>query len=92
VQLRPHGKCVIALRDRGFPVEYLLAPDEGHGFARPINNLALFMASEKFLADHLGGHYQAGGAPETVARLKEITVDPKSVVLSKSEEQAKAAS
>ena len=24
-------QIVIALRDRGFPVEYLLAPDEGHG-------------------------------------------------------------
>jgi len=27
-------QIVIALRDRGFPVEYLVAPDEGHGFAR----------------------------------------------------------
>ena len=35
--------------DRGFPVEYLLAPDEGHGFARPVNNMALFMEAEKFL-------------------------------------------
>jgi hypothetical protein len=62
-------------------VEYILAPDEGHGFARPINNLALFAAVEKFLAQHLGGRYQEGGSPESVARLKEITVDPKSVVL-----------
>jgi len=28
-------QIVVALRDRGFPVEYLLIPDEGHGFARP---------------------------------------------------------
>ena len=28
-------QIVIALRDRGFPVEYIVAPDEGHGFARP---------------------------------------------------------
>jgi dipeptidyl aminopeptidase/acylaminoacyl peptidase len=76
-------QIVIALRDRGFPVEYVLAPDEGHGFARPINNLALFMAVEKFLAKHLDGRYQDGGSPESVARLKEITVDPKTVVLSK---------
>ena len=33
-------QIVIALRDRGFPVEYLVAPDEGHGFARPVNNMA----------------------------------------------------
>jgi len=72
---------VVALRDRGFPVQYLLAPDEGHGFARPINNLALMMAVEKFLALHLGGRYQESGTPETIARLRELTVDPRSVTL-----------
>jgi dipeptidyl aminopeptidase/acylaminoacyl peptidase len=40
-------QIVVALRDRGFPVEYLCAPDEGHGFARPINNLALYAYSKK---------------------------------------------
>jgi len=83
VNRREAEQIVIALRDRGFPVEYILAPDEGHGFARPVNNLALFMASEKFFALHLGGKYQEGGTPEEVARLKEITVDPKTVVLAK---------
>jgi dipeptidyl aminopeptidase/acylaminoacyl peptidase len=83
VNRREAEQIVIALRDRGFPVEYILAPDEGHGFARPINNLALFMASEKFLALHLGGRYQEGGTAEEIARLKEITVDPKTVVLAK---------
>jgi dipeptidyl aminopeptidase/acylaminoacyl peptidase len=83
VNRREAEQIVIALRDRGFPVEYILAPDEGHGFARPINNLALFMASEKFFAQHLGGKYQEGGSPEEVARLREITVDPKTVVLAK---------
>ena len=76
-------QIVIALRDQGFPVEYLLAPDEGHGFARPVNNMAMFMASEKFLARHLGGRCQEDGTPETVERLREITVDPKTVVLTK---------
>jgi hypothetical protein len=76
-------QIVIALRDRGFAVEYLLAPDEGHGFARPVNNMAMFMASEKFLAKYLDGRYQEGGTPEVVKRLAEITVDPKTVVLSK---------
>jgi dipeptidyl aminopeptidase/acylaminoacyl peptidase len=76
-------QIVIALRDRGFPVEYLVAPDEGHGFARPVNNMAMFATAEKFLAKHLGGRYQEGGTEEVVARLKEITVDPKTVVLAK---------
>ena len=83
VNRREAEQIVIALRDRGFPVEYLLAPDEGHGFARPVNNLAMFMAAEKFLAAHLEGRYQEGGTPEVVERLKEITVDPKTVVISK---------
>jgi dipeptidyl aminopeptidase/acylaminoacyl peptidase len=74
-------QIVIALRDRGFDVEYILAPDEGHGFARPVNNMAMFMAAEKFLGLHLGGRYQEGGTPEVEARLKEITVDPKTVTL-----------
>jgi dipeptidyl aminopeptidase/acylaminoacyl peptidase len=74
-------QIVVALRDRGFPVGYLLAPDEGHGFARPVNNSAMFAAAEAFLAQHLGGRFQEGGTPEVVARLRELTVDPKTVVL-----------
>jgi dipeptidyl aminopeptidase/acylaminoacyl peptidase len=83
VHRREAEQIVIALRDRGFPVEYLCAPDEGHGFARPVNNLAMFMAVEKFLAVHLHGRYQEGGTPEVTARLQELTVDPKTVVISK---------
>src|SRR6184192_1375109 len=76
-------QIVVALRDRGFPVEYLLIPDEGHGFARPVNNMASVMATEKFFAKYLGGRYQEGGSAEVVARLKEVTVDPKTVALGK---------
>jgi dipeptidyl aminopeptidase/acylaminoacyl peptidase len=76
-------QIVIALRESGLPVQYLLAPDEGHGFTRAVNNMAMFMAAEKFLAAQLGGAYQEGGTAEVVQRLKEITVDPKTVVLSK---------
>jgi dipeptidyl aminopeptidase/acylaminoacyl peptidase len=83
VNRREAEQIVVALRDRGFPVEYILAPDEGHGFQRPVNNLALFMAAEKFFAGHLGGRCQEGGTAEAVARLKEITIDPKAVVLAK---------
>ena len=60
-------QIVIALRDRGFPVEYICAPDEGHGFARPVNNMAMMGAAEKFLAKHLGGRHQEGGTTEVVA-------------------------
>ncbi|BCS35284.1 hypothetical protein TBR22_A45110 [Luteitalea sp. TBR-22] len=74
-------QIVIALRDRGFPVEYIVAPDEGHGFARPINNMAMIASTEKFLAKHLGGRYQEDVPADVAARLKEITVDPKTVTL-----------
>ena len=83
VNRREAEQIVIALRDRGFPVDYILAPDEGHGFARPVNNMALYMESERFLAKYLGGRFQDGGSTESVARLKEISVDPKTVVLAK---------
>ncbi len=76
-------QIVIALRDRGFPVEYMLAPDEGHGFQRPVNNMAMFMAAEKFLAKYLDGRYQEGATPEVTSRLAEIMVDPKTVALTK---------
>ena len=76
-------QIVIALRDRGFPVEYIVAPDEGHGFARPVNNMAMFAAAEKFFAKHLKGRHQEDMKPEVSTRLKEITVDPKVVTLTK---------
>ena len=74
-------QIVVALRDRNYPVQYLLAPDEGHGFARPVNNLAMLAASEKFLAEHLKGRYQESMSPAVAKRLQEITVDPKTVML-----------
>jgi len=74
-------QIVIALRDRNYPVVYLCAPDEGHGFARPVNNMAMLAATERFLARHLQGRAQEDATPEVTTRLGEITVDPKTVVL-----------
>jgi dipeptidyl aminopeptidase/acylaminoacyl peptidase len=76
-------QIVIALRDRNYPVQYLLAGDEGHGFARPVNNMAMFAAAEKFLAKHIGGRYQETMSPEVTKRLGEITVDPTTVTMAK---------
>ncbi|GAP43182.1 dipeptidyl aminopeptidase [Lentimicrobium saccharophilum] len=85
VKQHESDQIVVALRDRGFPVEYIVAPDEGHGFARPVNNMAMLAAAEKFLARHLGGRYQESMKPEVAERLKEITVDPKTVILKSTE-------
>ncbi len=83
-------QIVVALRDKGFPVEYLLADDEGHGFARPVNQMAMYAAVEKFLAKHLGGRYQADMPSDVAKRLAELTVDvskvekPKKILVQKS--------
>jgi dipeptidyl aminopeptidase/acylaminoacyl peptidase len=79
VNVRESNQIVAAVRDNGKPVEYLVAPDEGHGFARPINNLAMVTAMEAFLAKYLGGRYQQDVPADVEAKLKEITVDPKTV-------------
>ena len=83
VNKREADQIVVALRDRGFPVEYIVAPDEGHGFARPVNNMALFATTEKFFAKYLGGRFQEDMKLEVATRLKEITVDVKTVTLPK---------
>ena len=79
VNVREAQQIVAAVRDNGKPVEYLLAPDEGHGFARPINNLAMVTAMESFLAKYLGGRAQTDVPEDIAERLKVLTVDPKSV-------------
>ena len=48
-------QIVAALKEAGIDYEYLLFPDEGHGFAKPENRLKFYAAAERFLARHLGG-------------------------------------
>jgi dipeptidyl aminopeptidase/acylaminoacyl peptidase len=79
VNIRESDQIVVAVRDNGKPVEYLVAPDEGHGFARPINNLAMVTAMEEFFSKYLNGRYQKEVPADVEAKLKEITVDPKTV-------------
>ncbi|MHC4600709.1 MAG: alpha/beta hydrolase family protein, partial [Planctomycetota bacterium] len=46
-------QIVEALRKKGHAVEYLLFPDEGHGFTKPENRLKFYGAAQAFLAEHL---------------------------------------
>jgi hypothetical protein len=46
---------VRSLRERGVPVEYIVAEDEGHGFENPENQFRLYRAIERHFAEHLGG-------------------------------------
>ncbi len=51
-------QIVAALKNKGLDYEYILFPDEGHGFAKPENRIKFYAAAEKFLAQHLGGRYK----------------------------------
>jgi dipeptidyl aminopeptidase/acylaminoacyl peptidase len=52
-------QIVKAMQEKKIPVTYVLFPDEGHGFARPENNLAFFAVTELFLSYQLGGRHES---------------------------------
>ena len=54
-------QIVSAMNEKGIPVTYVLFPDEGHGFARPENNIAFNAVTENFLATCLGGRAEPIG-------------------------------
>jgi len=84
-------RIVVALRDMGRSVEYLVAPDEGHGFLGKENRLAFYTAMERFLARHIGGRFQETMTPEVQKRLDALTVDVATVKLAAPAEEPKAA-
>jgi dipeptidyl aminopeptidase/acylaminoacyl peptidase len=51
-------QIVAALTEAGIDHEYMLFPDEGHGFAKPENRLRFYAAAERFLARYLGGRVE----------------------------------
>lgn len=53
-------QIVEAMKKKGIEYEYLLFPDEGHGFAKPENRFKFYSAAEKFLAKNLGGRVEEG--------------------------------
>jgi len=81
VKQHESDQIVVALRSKGKDVEYIVAPDEGHGFRAPGNRKALAVAMEKFLARQLGGRCQQDVAADTQKKLDEITVDVNTVTL-----------
>jgi dipeptidyl aminopeptidase/acylaminoacyl peptidase len=66
-------QIVKAMQERKIPVTYVLYPDEGHGFARPENNLSFFAIGEAFLAAHLGGRYEPIGDDFKGSSLRVLT-------------------
>ncbi|MCY7397409.1 MAG: S9 family peptidase [Sphingomonas bacterium] len=61
VNVAESEQIVNAMKARNIPVTYVVFPDEGHGFARPANNLAFFGITEQFLGKCLGGRAEALG-------------------------------
>lgn len=53
-----------SMKAKGIPVEYVLYPDEGHGFARPDNRIDFNGRVELFLKKHLGGRAEEFEKPE----------------------------
>ncbi len=68
-------QIVIALREKAKKVDYLLAKDEGHGFAKPLNKKAMYAKVEQFLSEILGGRYQKDMADDVKSTLENLTVD-----------------
>ena len=86
VKQHESDQIVVALRQKGKAVEYVVAPDEGHGFRAPNTRKALAVAMERFLAKHLHGRVQEDVLPATQERLDEITVDVSGVEVTVPEE------
>ena len=51
-------QIVAALKEAGIEHEYMLFPDEGHGFAKPQNRIKFYAAAERFLARYLDGRFE----------------------------------
>ena len=61
VNVRESDQIVAAMSAKNIPVTYVTFPDEGHGFARPANNIAFMAVTENFLGKCLGGQAEAIG-------------------------------
>ena len=61
VNVAESQQIVDALKAKDIPVTYVVFPDEGHGFARPQNNIAFNAVAENFLAKCLGGRAEPIG-------------------------------
>ena len=67
VNINESNQIVAALRKSDHQVEYVVFPDEGHGFANPLNNRRFNAATEAFLAKYLGGRFEPAGPDESIA-------------------------
>jgi dipeptidyl aminopeptidase/acylaminoacyl peptidase len=67
VNVKESEQIVEAMKAKNIPVTYVVFPDEGHGFARPVNNIAFNAVTENFLAKCLGGRAEPIGGTLTAS-------------------------
>lgn len=63
-------QIVAAMQVKKIPVTYVLFPDEGHGFARPENNIAFMAVTENFLSGCVGGRAEPIGGTVAASSAK----------------------
>jgi dipeptidyl aminopeptidase/acylaminoacyl peptidase len=66
-------QIVAAMQQNKIPVTYLVYGDEGHGFARPENNLSFWAATDEFLGKCLGGRVEPVGNDLHNSSIKVVT-------------------
>ena len=79
-------QMVVALRDRGIKVGYLVADNEGHGFSNADNRMALYRSMETFFGECLGGRVQEDVPDAIRTKITELTVDVDNVTVAAEEE------
>ena len=61
VKLSESESIAAEMAKRNLPIDFVVFPDEGHGFANPRNALAMTALQEAFLSEHLGGRAEPFG-------------------------------
>ncbi|HET7816055.1 MAG TPA: S9 family peptidase [Sphingomicrobium sp.] len=70
VNVAESEQIVTAMKAKNIPVTYVVFPDEGHGFARPVNNIAFNAITENFLQRCLGGRAEPIGSTVAASSAK----------------------
>jgi dipeptidyl aminopeptidase/acylaminoacyl peptidase len=81
VKKQESDQIVVAARENDVPTQYLVAPEEGHGFRKENNRLAVAAQMERFFGEHLGGRWQTDAAPAVQERLDVLRRDVSAVTL-----------
>jgi dipeptidyl aminopeptidase/acylaminoacyl peptidase len=61
VKLQESESIAAAMKARKLPIDFVVFPDEGHGWANPRNALAWAALEEAFLQQHIGGRAEPAG-------------------------------